>query len=174
MNPPGERGGSGPTDELPTPGPPQNPNRPAPGSPPPAATPSETQPHGPVTQEFRENPRAALRWVRDGKTGYAAIAHDELGTVGLAYGKPGIADKGFRKGFGVAHIDAKRPGYLDTIVDKIRTMPVVDEYLNQKGEPMEAALSDGTHRVIVSHNFDGKPTPDWIITAYGPEEVEGK
>jgi len=130
----------------------------------------ETGPHGPVTREFQNDPRAALQWVRDGKTGYAAIAHDELGSVGLAYGKPGMAAKGFKKGFGVSHIDAKRPGYLDGIIDKIRTMPVVDEYVDETGEPMEAALSDGTHRVIVSHNFDGKPTADWIITAYGPED----
>ncbi len=48
-------------------------------------------------------------------------------------------------------------------------MPVVKEYKNAAGEVAEMALSDGTHRVMVSRNFKGKASPQWIITAYGPE-----
>jgi hypothetical protein len=128
----------------------------------------ETGPHGPIFREFAEKPKQALEWLRQQKTGFAAdaIPHAELGAIGLAYGQPGDPANEFRGGYGVSHIDAKHPGYLDENIERITGLPIVERFKDSSGRLTAVVLSDGKHRAVVSRDWMGKPTETWLLTAY--------
>jgi hypothetical protein len=130
----------------------------------------EAGPHGPIYTEFAGNPREALAHVRSQGTGIAedAIPHESEGGIGLPWGFTGTPAKDFHDGFGVSHIDAAHPGWLDAHVDEIAKMPVVKRYFNQDGTVNGLVLSDGRHLVNVAKNWNGDPAKPWIVTGYDP------
>jgi len=117
-----------------------------------AGQPAERQleegPHGTITREFAGKPREALAWVRQQNGGFAAdaVAHPAIGSIGLPYGLPGDPGNGFEGGYGVSHIDAKHPGYLDENIDRLRHLPVVEKFQDKSGRITAVVLSDGQHR----------------------------
>lgn len=116
------------------------------------------------TEDFRGRPRAALAWVRRTPTAFAAgaIEHPEIPNgIGLLHGESGDS------GFGVAHVDEQRPGYLDDAIESIRSLPVVEAKPDPRtGRIMRKVLSDGQRRAVVSLDLRGHETPEWLLTAY--------
>lgn len=128
----------------------------------------EIGPHGPVTRAFKNKPKAALEWLRQQKNGFAAdaVPHPELGSIGLPFGQVGDPAHDFNGGYGVSHIDAKHPGYLDDNIEKISALPIVERFHDKSGRVRAVVLSDGSHRAVISHDWKGKPAETWLLTAY--------
>jgi hypothetical protein len=122
-------------------------------------------------EALRGKPQEALAWVRGGRNRFVegAIVHPAFDNgIGLLHGEPGDPNKKWRGGFGVSHIDGKRPGYLDEAIKVIPSLSLVESESN----PERKVLSDGQHperRAIVSLNLRGHETPAWLLTSYFDE-----
>lgn len=128
---------------------------------------AQVGPHGPSFPEFTGKPQQAVAKLREVKSGFVpdAIQHPEIGGIGLVFGQPGEGAR-FRKGYGVSHIDAKRPGYLDAALERIPKMPVSDVAKFPDGRVNAIRLEDEVSRAVVSANWDGEAGPQWLLTAY--------
>lgn len=134
-----------------------------------AAGEPEIGPHGPIYREYSGKPREALATIRSQKTGFAqdAVPHDEIGPIGLAYGVEGDPANDWKQGYGVAHIDAKHPGWLDANIENLSHWPKDQEFRDKQGRVSAVRLNDGKgNRVMVSRDWMGQPHPQWMITGY--------
>lgn len=123
-----------------------------------------------TNQALEGKPEEALAWVRGGEGRFTpgAIPHPEIGGgIGLLHGYRGEKAPDWRGGFGVSHIDAKRPGHLDEAVKVIPSLPVIETITDAKtGRVLGKVLSDGWHRAVVSMDLRGHARPEWLLTSY--------
>ncbi len=101
-----EQGGTPPTPDRGAPSTGGS-DRPTPGGAPAGVQLRRQAPDWTDSKNFPSDPKGALDWIRQQKKGYATFGHEQLGSVGFAYGWEGVAPPKWKKGFGVSHIDIK-------------------------------------------------------------------
>jgi hypothetical protein len=130
----------------------------------------ETGPFGPVARQFSGKPREALDWVRQQKSGFAAAAiPHSAGAIGLPFGDVGDLAAG-RRGYGVVHIDADHPGWLDQHIDEIPGWSIGQEFRDKQGRAVGRVLTDGKgNQAVVSLDWKRQAHPEWLLTGYERE-----
>lgn len=108
---------------------------------------------GPIVEEYRNDPAAAVNWLMENRTGEAIIDHPKLGEISLIWGDGNM---------GLSHIAARRgedflsrlPGILDS--------KDVYEKENQKGRVF---LGNDGHEATIRLDWNGQAKA-WLVSAY--------
>ena len=115
---------------------------------------------GNIYDQFKGKAQAAIDFLRKVKGGVAksALHHKDVGDIDLWYGD----DKA-----GLKKIASKHPEVLEdlqSVLDKMRVTHSSDNRI---------ILESGTHKAIVSKDWYGKKTDNWLLTAYEKKVASG-
>ena len=113
---------------------------------------------GNIYNQFKGKAKAAINFLKRIKGGeaVAALHHKEIGDISLVWGNEEM---------GLGHILTKHPHAVDDLQNAIDGMHVVQSSDNR------IILESETHKAVVSNDWYGKPTGQWLLTAY---EKKGK
>ena len=131
---------------------------------------------GPMMPEYSGKSAEGLAKLRQLKTGAipALFHHEEVGDIGLMWGRPGDPKMDYLNGYGLAHIDAKLPGEADQIQAFLapnvkRLEPTVEK--SQKKDPHRVVLTNHTYRLAMTRRYkDADGT--WIISSYELDKTD--
>lgn len=108
---------------------------------------------GPVTEEFREDPAAAIKHLMAEKTGEAVVNHPTLGEISIVYGD---------KNMGLAHIVERRGNeFLKRIPDLLKSTTAYQK----AGQTRRVFLRTEADEATIRLDWDGK-TKAWLLSAY--------
>ena len=135
---------------------------------------------GPMMPEYSGKSAEGLAKLRQLKTGAipALFHHEEVGDIGLMWGRPGDPKKDYLDGYGLAHIDTKHPGMADKIEEFLKHAWLESVHQDRKGALEKAILKDGVHMLVLVKKWRkrGEVTSNgnWTITAYLKEKKASK
>ena len=126
--------------------------------------------------EYNGKPAEGLAKLRQLKTGAipALFHHEEVGDIGLMWGRPEDPKKDYLDSYDLAHIDTKHPGVADKIEELLKHAWLESVHQDRKGALEKAILKDGVHMLVLVKKWRkrGKVTSNgnWTITAYLKEK----
>lgn len=108
---------------------------------------------GPVTEDFRDEPAGAIKWLQDNQTGEAIVNHPTLGEISLIWGDGSM---------GLSHI-AKRRGesFLGRIADILKQKEVYEKP-TQTGRVF---LGNESDEATIRLDWNGQAKA-WLLSAY--------
>ncbi|HVW86456.1 MAG TPA: hypothetical protein VHB50_17340 [Bryobacteraceae bacterium] len=118
-------------------------------------------PHGPIAEHLQGTGPDAVEWLLQQRTGEVpgAIVHPEIGPIDVVWGKAGDPQKGFKGGYGLAHIEAKHPEIVDRLPE------IIQEASVRSANGQHVILETADHKADVRLNWLGAPKK-WLLTAY--------
>lgn len=115
---------------------------------------------GNVYDQFRGKVKEAVKFLLSRGEGIAkgVLTHPQVGEIDLWYGN----DKA-----GLKKIAVKHPEVLENLQDVINNMHMVQSSDNR------IILESDTHRAVVSRDWFGKKTDNWLLSAYDKKDASG-
>lgn len=108
---------------------------------------------GPVTEEYRNDPAGAVKWLQENQTGEAIIDHPQLGEISLIWGDGTM---------GLPHIAARRGEDFLSRIPAILESTSVYEKANQKGRVF---LGNEADEATIRLDWNGQAKA-WLVSAY--------
>lgn len=108
---------------------------------------------GPVTEEYRNDPAGAVKWLQENQTGEAIIDHPTLGEISLIWGDGTM---------GLSHIAARRGEDFLSRIPAILESTTVYEKANQKGRVF---LGNEADEATIRLDWNGQAKA-WLVSAY--------
>ena len=108
---------------------------------------------GPIYDQFVGKPKEAIEFLSERQGGEAkgALHHKDVGNIDLVWGNEKM---------GLLHIIDKHPEVLENLQGKLNDMHIVSSSDNR------IVLESDTHKAVVSNNWNGKKTDNWLLTTY--------
>ena len=108
---------------------------------------------GPIYDQFVGKPKEAIEFLSERQGGEAkgALHHKDVGNIDLVWGNEKM---------GLLHIIDKHPEVLENLQGKLNDMHIVSSSDNR------IVLESDTHKAVVSNNWYGKKTDNWLLTTY--------
>ena len=108
---------------------------------------------GDIYDQFKGKAQEAIAFLSEKQDGEAigALHHKDVGDIDLVWGNEKM---------GLLHIIDKHPGVLENLQDKLNDMHIVSSSDNR------IVLESDTHKAVVSNNWYGEKTDNWLLTAY--------
>lgn len=108
---------------------------------------------GAIYDQFKGKAQEAIEFLSEKQDGEAigALHHKDVGDIDLVWGNEKM---------GLRHIIDKHPGVLENLQGKLNDMSIVSSSDNR------IVLESDTHKAVVSNNWYGERTDNWLLTAY--------
>lgn len=108
---------------------------------------------GAIYDQFKGKAQEAIEFLSEKQDGEAigALHHKDVGDIDLVWGNEKM---------GLRHIIDKHPGVLENLQGKLNDMSIVSLSDNR------IVLESDTHKAVVSNNWYGERTDNWLLTAY--------
>lgn len=108
---------------------------------------------GDIYDQFKGKAQEAIAFLSEKQNGEAigALHHKDVGDIDLVWGNEEM---------GLLHIIAKHPRVLENLQGKLNDMRIVSSSDNR------IVLESDTHKAVVSKNWYGEKTDNWLLTAY--------
>lgn len=108
---------------------------------------------GPVSEEFRDSPAAAIEHLKQQQEGEAVVKHPTLGDISLVWGDGKM---------GLSHIVAR---HGEKMLGKIPALLRDGEIYTKPNQPDRFFIGNDTHEAAIRMDFNGSEKA-WLVSAY--------